>query len=227
MFWSDLLFYMFFSFLAIAFWFFICLFWDRSAPEPKGEVFKVFLLGLLVTFPLMLITGSLTSWAEDFWGSGPTIIKIILFSFLIDSFLEETGKYFLFRLGVYSRHHFNQIRDGFIYGMILGLGFAFAENILYAFLSADNIWLGSSLILSRGLTATLLHFLTGGIIGYYWALAKFKSQSPFKGLVWAFLLHGLYNTIVRFHWSWGLLPLSFLLIGVYLIIFYRIQRLAD
>ncbi|MCF7906945.1 PrsW family intramembrane metalloprotease [Patescibacteria group bacterium] len=226
MFWRDLLFYMFFSFLPIAFWLFICLFWDRSAPEPKREIFKVFLLGALVTFPLMLITGYLTFWGEKFWGGG-AIIRVIVLSFLIDSLLEETGKYFLFRLGVYSRHHFNQVRDGFIYGMVLGLGFAFAENILYAFLSAENIWLGSSLILGRGLTATLLHFLTGGIIGYYWALAKFKSQSPFKGLVWVLLLHGLYNTIVRFNWSWSLIPLSILLIGVYLTIFRRIQRLAD
>jgi RsiW-degrading membrane proteinase PrsW (M82 family) len=226
MFWRDLFFYMFFSFLPIAFWLFLCLRWDRSAPEPRGEIFKVFLLGILVTLPLMIITGYLTlEGGKLFWGG--EIMKIIAFSFLIDAFLEESGKYFLFRFGVYPRYHFDQIRDGFIYGMVLGLGFAFSENILYAFLSTDNIWLGSSLILGRGIATTLIHFLTGGIIGYYWALAKFNSGSAWKGWLVAFLLHGFYNTIVRLDWSASILPLALFLLGVYFIVSRRVQRLPD
>ena len=226
---QNLLIYLFFSALPIGIWLLVCLRLDRSAPEPAGQIFRVFLLGALVTVPLMLITGNLTAWGEKNLILSP-ILMILFCSFLIDGLFEESAKYVIFRLGVYQSRHFNQVRDGFIYGMTLGLGFAFSENILYAILS-PNIWSGTSLILLRGLTTTLIHFLTGGIIGYYWGLVKFNPKCSkyfsLKGLLWAFLLHGLYNTIVRFDLYWNIIPLSILLIGIYVVILRRIKRMPD
>ncbi len=221
--------YLLFSALPIGIWLLVCLRLDRSAPEPAGQIFRVFLLGCLVTIPLMLITGNLTDWSEKNLILGP-ILMILFCSFLIDGLFEELAKYVIFRLGIYRAQHFNQIRDGFIYGMTLGLGFAFSENILYGFLS-PNIWSGTSLILLRGLTTTLIHFLTGGIIGYYWGLVKFNPKYsrylPLLGLFWAFLLHGLYNSIVRFNLQWNIIPLGILLIGIYVVILRRIKRMPD
>ncbi len=226
---QNFLIYLLFSALPIGIWFLVCLRLDRSAPEPAGQILRVFLLGALVTIPLMLITGNLTDWSENTLVLNP-LIMILLCSFLIDGLFEELAKYVIFRLGVYRIQHFDQIRDGFIYGMTLGLGFAFSENILYAFLS-PNMWLGTSLILLRGLTTTLVHFLAGGIIGYYWGLVKFNRQPlrylALKGLLLAFLFHGLYNTIVRFGWYWNILPLSVLLIWVYIMILRCIKRMPD
>jgi len=226
---QNLLIYLLFSALPIGIWLMICLRLDRSAPEPAGQIFRVFLLGALVTIPLMLVTGNLTNWVEKNLVLG-SFLMILFSSFLIDGLFEELGKYIIFRLGIYKIRHFNQVRDGFIYGMTLGLGFAFSENILYGFLSSD-IWSGTSLILLRGLTTTLLHFLTGGIIGYYWGLVKFNPQHSkyfsLNGLFLALLLHGLYNTIVRFNWYWNIIPLGILLIGVYVIVLRRIKRIPD
>ena len=226
---QNFLIYLLFSALPIGIWLFVCLRLDRSAPEPRSQIFRVFLLGALVTIPLMLITGNLTNWSEKNLLLG-SFLAIFFSSFLIDGLFEEFGKYIVFRLGVYQIRHFNQVRDGFIYGMTLGLGFAFSENILYGFLS-PNIWSGTSLILLRGLTTTLIHFLSGGIIGYYWALVKFNPKFSkylsLKGLFLAFLLHGLYNTIVRFNWYWNIIPLGILLIGVYIVVLRRIKRIPD
>jgi len=226
---QNFLIYLLFSALPIGIWLLVCLRLDRSAPEPAGQIFRIFLLGVLVTIPLMIVTGNLTDWSEKSLILGP-ILMILFCSFLIDGLFEELAKYVIFRLGVYQTRHFNQIRDGFIYGMTLGLGFAFSENILYGFLS-PNIWSGTSLILLRGLTTTLIHFLTGGIIGYYWGLVKFDSKYPkyfsLKGLLLAFLLHGFYNSIVRFNLHWNIIPLGILLIGIYIVILRRIKRIPD
>jgi len=226
---QNFLIYLLFSALPIGIWLLVCLRLDRSAPEPAGQIFRVFLLGVLVTIPLMLITGNLTNWAEKNLILG-SFLMILLSSFLIDGLFEELGKYIIFRLGIYKTRHFNQVRDGFIYGMTLGLGFAFSENVLYGFLSPD-IWAGTNLILLRGLTTTLLHFLAGGIIGYYWGLVKFNSQHSkyfsLNGLFLAILLHGLYNTIVRFNWYWNIIPLGILLIGIYIVVLRRIKRTSN
>jgi len=226
---QNFLIYLLFSALPIGIWLLVCLRLDRSAPEPAGQIFRVFLLGSLVTIPLMLITGNLTGWGEKNLILSP-VLMILFCSFLIDGLFEESAKYVIFRLGVYRSRHFNQIRDGFIYGMTLGLGFAFSENILYGFLSPD-IWSGTSLILLRGLTTTLIHFLAGGIIGYYWGLVKFNPQRSkyfsLMGVFWAFLLHGLYNSIVRFDLYWNILPLGVLLIGIYIVILHRIKGMPD
>ena len=226
---QNFLIYLLFSALPVGIWLLVCLRLDRSAPEPAGQIFRVFLLGALVTIPLMLITGNLTNWGEESLTLSP-VLMILFCSFLIDGLFEESAKCVIFRLGVYNARHFNQLRDGFIYGMTLGLGFAFSENILYGFLS-PNVWSGTNLILLRGLTTTLIHFLAGGIIGYYWGLVKFNPKHSrylfLRGLLWAFLLHGLYNTIVRFDIYWNIIPLGILLIGVYIVILRRIKRMPD
>jgi RsiW-degrading membrane proteinase PrsW (M82 family) len=99
------------------------------------------------------------------------------------------------------------------------------ENIFYGFLSATTT-LGASTIFSRGFTSTLMHFLSGGIIGYYLGLFKFKKKKIFiwQGIFLAVLFHGLYNTIIRFNWWWNLLPLIILLSGIYFVIFKRIKK---
>ncbi|OQX70887.1 hypothetical protein B6D52_03215 [Candidatus Parcubacteria bacterium 4484_255] len=226
---QNFLVYLLFSALPIGMWLLVCLRLDRSAPEPAGQIFRVFLLGFLVTIPLMLITGNLTAWWDRNLILSP-VLMILSCSFLIDALFEECAKYAIFRLGVYRSLHFNQVRDGFVYGMTIGLGFAFSENILYSVLS-PNIWTGTSVILLRGMTTTLFHFLSGGIIGYYWGLVKFNPQHSkcfsLKGLFLAFLLHGLYNTIIRFKWYWNIVPLGVLLIGVYVVILRRIKRMPD
>lgn len=214
-------------------WLVICLRLDRPAPEPKMQILKTFLWGALITIPLIFIGGYLTNIV----GTIPylsAVASIFILSFLVDGLIEESAKYVILRFKVYASIHFDELRDGFIYGMVLGLGLAFVENILYGVISV-NIYEGASTVLLRGFTTTFLHFLSGGIIGYYLGLVKFslhrssKEKKYFlaiRGLVLAILLHGLYNTIVRFGWWWNMIPLAILLIGVYIIILRRIKQMV-
>jgi RsiW-degrading membrane proteinase PrsW (M82 family) len=205
-------------------WLWLCLSFDRSAPEPKIEIFKIFLWGCLITLPLIPLAGYLSRLIKGLDWLGPVAFIFIL-SFLIDGLIEEISKYLVLRYRIYQSKHFDELRDGFVYGMTLGLGFAFMENIFYGFLSATTA-LGATTVFLRGFTSTFMHFLSGGIIGYYLGLYKFKNKKNFifQGIFWAVLFHGLYNTIVRFNWWWNLLPLAILLLGVYLIIFKRMKK---
>ncbi len=210
-------------------WFLICLGFDRSAPEPGLQILKTFLLGCLITLPIIPIAGNLTHLIEAIPWLGP-VATIFILSFLIDGFIEEFSKYAVLRLGIYKSVHFDELRDGFIYGMVLGLGFAFVENILYGFV-AGGLMSGIGTILLRGFTSTFMHFLSGGIIGYHLGLVKFNKEKKsgliiFRGLILAILFHGFYNTIVRFGWWWNLIPLALLLLIVYIFILRKIKEIS-
>ncbi|MCH7758932.1 PrsW family intramembrane metalloprotease [Patescibacteria group bacterium] len=230
--WRELVLFLFLSGGPTLFWLLLCLRLDRSAPEPRFQIFKTFLLGVMITIPLIFVAGYLTNLVEkSSYISG--VFSIFILSFLVDGLLEESAKYGILRQYVVTSLYFDELRDGFIYGMVLGLGFAFVENILYGIITT-SIGQGSSTILLRGFTTTLLHFLTGGIIGYYLGLAKFSKDKvskrkeyfiAFQGIFLAILLHGLYNTIVRFGWWWNLIPLVLLLLITYLVILAKIRRI--
>jgi len=211
-------------------WLFVCLRLDKAAPEPGLQIFKTFVWGCLITIPIIPLAGYLTRLVQvtSWFGS---ISLIIILSFLIDGFIEETSKYLILRYRTYRSVHFDELRDGFVYGMSLGLGLAFVENLLYGFLVGD-LMIGASTILLRGFTSTFMHFLAGGIIGYHLGLVKFNPvKRPkliiFRGVIIAILFHGLYNTIVRFDWWWNLIPLAILLIGVYFLIFKKIKFISQ
>lgn len=224
---SKLLLYLLLSGGPALVWLIVCLRLDKSAPEPGMQIFKIFVWGIFLTIPLIYIAGAVTSVVK---GSPyiSAVAAIFILSFLVDGLFEEGGKYIILRFRVYPSVYFDELRDGFIYGMVLGLGFAFAENVLYGIVSG-NVLGGAWTVMLRGITTTFLHFLSGGIIGYYLGLVKFhslKKSFALYGLVLAIILHGLYNTIVRFGWWWNLFPLIILLIGVYIAILIRIKKIA-
>jgi len=225
--WQDSIIFLLLSAGPTILWLLVCLRFDRSAPEPRWQILKIFLFGCLVTLPIIPITGSLTHSVENISWLNPVTVIFIL-SFLIDG-IEEFFKCAFLRLTIYGSAYFDELRDGFIYGMVFGLGFAFVENILYGFISA-GLLSGSGTVLLRGFTSTFMHFLSGGIIGYYLAQARFRKRKKglviLQGLFLAVLFHGLYNTIVRFNWWWNLFPLAILLILVYILILKKIKTVS-
>ena len=87
--WQELLLFLFLSGGPTLFWLLLCLRLDRSAPEPTFQIFKTFLLGALITIPLIFLAGFLTNLVEtSSYISGVT--SILIFSFLVDGLLEES-----------------------------------------------------------------------------------------------------------------------------------------
>lgn len=157
-------------------------FWrkDKGQREPKRLMLRVFGIGAVMAGPIFLLEGKLplppTVFAEFF-------IRIAL----VEEFLKILP---VIWLALRSRE-FDQPVDGVMYAAAAALGFAGAENAVYAIQS------GGTLGLARAFTSTLLHVGLSGMVGYAIGQARFgrryDSVVALSALIAAVTIHGAYN----------------------------------
>jgi RsiW-degrading membrane proteinase PrsW (M82 family) len=174
-------------------------------PEPKRLVFLVFISGALMGPAALLLQLSLlsalsptTPWptlmASFNRNSYLFILNIIIFAPLT----EELMKYLAARWTALKNPYFDEPIDAMIYLIVGALGFAATENLLNIFL-IPNITprLAISQATVRFLSATLLHALASGTLGYFIARALFDFKRRkillLAGFSLAIALHGFYN----------------------------------
>ncbi|MBM7564461.1 glutamic-type intramembrane protease PrsW [Paenibacillus sacheonensis] len=176
---------------------------DRYEAEPIHMVLRVFLMGVLIVLPIMVIQRGLELWL----GNGP-----VVFSFAVSAGAEELVKWFVIYHIIYKHKEFNEPYDGIVYAAAISLGFATVENVLYAVYQPMTV--GSLLI--RALLPVSGHALFGVTMGYYLGKAKFASAQKAKRrfLILAaavpLLEHGLYDYIMgsgSTYWAWFIVPL--------------------
>jgi RsiW-degrading membrane proteinase PrsW (M82 family) len=137
---------------------------DKYDQEPLHMVIKVFLLGLLIVFPVMIIQRGMVLGLNG----GPYVD-----SFLISSGVEECLKWFVLYHMIYNHTEFDEPYDGILYAVAISLGFATIENIMYAWYSHASI--GSMFM--RALLPVSGHAMFGVIMGYHMGRAKFSDGS--------------------------------------------------
>ncbi len=194
-------FYVFFGILPSVIWLSYFLRKDVK-PESNRMVLKIFFLGMLYVLPILLIAYFLI-----FFGLWETIIGLTessLFFYVIFIFFwagaEEFLKYLVVRKNVLLSSELDEPTDLMLYMIISALGFAALENILILILPWDKPFLifetiGIAVI--RFVSATFLHALCSGLVGYFLALAIYETKKRkkliFLGLILATFLHGFYN----------------------------------
>lgn len=191
-------------------------------PEPNRIIRRVFIAGMLITIPTLLIQTlfhciiprdvvSLFPIPFSLCNASPlaglsTETRQILFLFIGIAFIEEFMKYLAVRFTVLRDPNFDEPVDALLYLVIAGLGFAAVENALTVS-NADVQSIGLfgaggvlTILGARSLSATLLHTLASGIVGYFLARSFFTNHPRhylvFVGLLIASLVHGAYNGIV-------------------------------
>jgi len=183
--------------LAPAFAIALYIYWkDTHEKEPVGVLVMCFIFGVLICFP------------AGFWNSG--VFEIfgfdldqedngMLISFFMAFFVvglgEETLKYLVVVLYAFRKPCFNEPFDGIVYAVMVSLGFAAFENIFYVMEG------GLSVAVLRMFTAVPMHAAFAVIMGYYIGLSKYyrgaaRTEKSLKGLVYAVLLHGLYDFVL-------------------------------
>lgn len=188
-------------------------------PEPKSIILEVFILGMIsggaaigFQYALTYISGSV-DFTKMFIGAFP-IAMIAGWAFI-----EEFVKYTAAKLRILHDAAFDEPADAIIYLISAGLGFAAMENILFV---APKIFEGMDqaiyFLLLRFVTATLLHSLASGIIGFFFALAIIYHRKSllFIGFIFGVGLHTVYNySIMLSDWKFSsyILPIS-LLVGI-------------
>ncbi|GIQ71051.1 protease PrsW [Xylanibacillus composti] len=172
---------------------------DRYSPEPIRLVARMFIVGMLVVFPIMVVQRGLVL------GLGT---NELLFAFGISAALEEFVKWLIVYHMIFRAKEFDEPYDGIVYAVAASLGFATLENILYVSMATATF----SEMLMRALLPVSGHALFGVVMGYYLGLAKF-GRKPKRMLGLSLLLpllwHGAYDYIILAAdqaWIWFIIP---------------------
>lgn len=160
---------------------------DRFDKEPPTMILLAFCSGLFSVFPAAI--GNYTG--EQLLGEHASFINTALFAFLVVGVSEEYAKFFFLRYILYNRKSFNEPLDGIVYAVMIAMGFATFENILYV---SEG---GVTSAMIRMITAVPAHAIFAVVMGYYVGLSKFdlthKPELLRKGLIYPILLHGAYD----------------------------------
>lgn len=175
---------------------------DEYESEPLTVVFKTFLFGALLVFPIMFIQYVLTT--EHIFQS------FFVDAFFSSSFLEEFFKWFVLYYTIYQHVEFDEPYDGIVYGVSVSLGFATVENILYL------LGNGVEFAIGRALLPVSSHALFGVIMGYYMGKGKFSKDN--RKTLWiifsftiSYLLHGFYDYILLSQENWLIIMVPFMI----------------
>lgn len=187
---------------------------DQYNPEPISMILKSFFLGMICVIPISFFQ---------------FVIKLELMpvSFLnqtlfFTSIPEETLKWLLFYVLIYSNKEFDEPIDGIVYAVTISLGFATIENILYLFTY------GVKFAFMRALFPVSSHCIFGIIMGYFYGKAKFTTKFKKHFLLLSLLIPIFLHTnfdfliITKAKWIYYLTP--FMLI-MWIISMYIVKRM--
>jgi RsiW-degrading membrane proteinase PrsW (M82 family) len=162
---------------------------DKFEKEPINFLFKNFLLGatasILITFILSIILNTIHPLNDT-----KSVFQIFIKAFFVVAMVEEFSKYIIVKYYAQINKEFNEPFDGIVYAVMVSMGFAALENVLYVF------QYGFATGVTRAFTAVPAHATFGILMGYYMGKAKFsknKLQLNLLGLFAATLFHGAYD----------------------------------
>lgn len=175
---------------------------DRGAHAPRQLLLAAFLWGA-VAAPALAVT--LNGAVRDWLGAATDPDRAArLTAALAAPAVEELAKAAaLAALALVWRHDLRGVRDGIVFGALIGLGFTMAENLYYFALAAvargagglaESIWLRAALggVLHPTFTATV-----GAGLG--WARGADggvrRAAAPWLGLGLAVLQHAAWNAV--------------------------------
>jgi RsiW-degrading membrane proteinase PrsW (M82 family) len=160
---------------------------DHHEREPIGLLIKAFSLGVvsvLITLGVSAPINQLIPIEES------NLSEQAVHAFLIVALVEEASKFIFVRFLLYRNENFNEPFDGIVYSVMVGMGFATFENLIYVF---DG---GMGTALLRMFTAVPAHASFAILMGYFLGKAKFehrKGHYSIYALVVATLFHGAYD----------------------------------
>lgn len=185
---------------------------DHHEREPLGLLLRSFLFGVLSIFVTLIISLIIEQFITI---DEASLSEQAVHAFLIVALVEEFSKFIFVRGILYNNKHFNEPFDGIVYSVMVGMGFATFENILYAI----NGGFGTAIM--RMFTAVPAHAAFAVLMGFYLGKAKFehkKSYYALHALAVATLFHGAYDYCLFISWVPGLVlgALVSLILGIWL-----------
>ena len=166
---------------------------DAYNREPKLNLIVSFFMGVLSIIPAFIIENTFSGYF------GNSLFDKAALAFFIVALTEEVCKFAALRFYSYRQKSFDEPFDGIVYGVMVSMGFATLENILYVIKSAEA-GMGYQVALLRMFLSVPAHATFGVLMGYHVGRAKFEPRRKMYlmllGLFWAVFFHGAYDTFL-------------------------------
>lgn len=192
---------------------------ERHRREPWQGLARAFAWGALGAATLSIAAETALdrhlAGAALFWPVFPVTLV------LVAPFVEEVTKALGLRF-IHEKHP--EPEDGYIYGGVVGLGFAATENTIYilsAFLvSGEQTAIATAMY--RGIATVALHGAASAIAGYGLWRGRYERRlrSAFLGVFAAIALHVAYNALTRLTDRWA----TALAVTIAVVAYMRIMR---
>lgn len=200
------------GFILSSVWLVFFLLEDKEKPEPKTAITKTFILGILSALAAVGIE-KLFSVAAPLFG----IAEYSVLSIGANALIEELVKFLTVFIFVSHSRYFDEPIDRMVYMITAALGFAVAENFFFLInASTPEELIGISIL--RFIGATLMHSLSSGILGNFWAKEKILS-----GIAFATVIHVIFNLLVL-NFGPEFYPTIFLVLIAF-ILFYQFDKI--
>jgi RsiW-degrading membrane proteinase PrsW (M82 family) len=161
---------------------------DKHEREPLSLLLVSFFYGILSTIITLAI-----SWPLNMLilAHESNVVNQFAEAFFKVALVEEFSKFIFVRFILFNNKNFNEPFDGIVYAVMVSMGFATLENIIYVY----NY--GFTTAILRMFTAVPAHATFGVLMGYFLGKAKFSYNKKFfyslMGLLTATLFHGAYD----------------------------------
>ncbi|MBL0741730.1 PrsW family glutamic-type intramembrane protease [Chryseolinea lacunae] len=161
---------------------------DKHEREPIGLLALSFgygLLSVLVTLFISFPVDSFLLLKEN------DVVQQFFNAFFKVALIEEFSKFIFVRFILYNNKNFNEPFDGIVYAVMVSMGFATLENIIYVF------QYGFATGVLRVFTAVPAHATFAVLMGFFLGKAKFSKRHGLLlsalALFAAALFHGAYD----------------------------------
>lgn len=134
---------------------------DKTEKEPFGLLALLFGLGCLSCLPAVILENILPMFNIFPEGS---VAFLFVENYFVVGLAEELSKFLMLFLITRKNKNFNCLFDGVIYAVVVSLGFATLENILYVLQN------GMGTAVMRAITAVPGHMFDGVLMGYFYTL---------------------------------------------------------
>jgi RsiW-degrading membrane proteinase PrsW (M82 family) len=201
---------------------------DRYDREPIGLVTLNFFWGAVGAIILAIVGSVAMSAVLNRAIPDAFAFKRHIDAVIVAPAVEEPMKA-LFLLWTARDRRFDNITDGLVYGMAIGLGFGMTENFMY-FLGASSVGEWLVIVIIRTLFSAVMHAMATGTVGAFIGATKFGPASTrwplrFAGLALAMLMHFIWNASVS---SEGVLSvgLGFLFIMLSVVVILVVMQIS-
>jgi protease PrsW len=170
---------------------------DHHEREPIGLLLTSFFYGALSTVITLLISWPLTANVSIDENS---VADQFLNAFFLVALVEEFSKFLFVRFILYNNKNFNEPFDGIVYALMVSMGFATLENVLY------TLEYGFTTGILRMFTAVPAHATFGVLMGYFLGIAKFTHRRELYYAIVALLVATLFHGAYDYFWFINYVP---------------------